>query len=141
MVERFWSRIPGKFVNSATGEKLEDSSLGRSTRQWYEMLADEMLAVTVQVFHENGGNPVLGCSWQLDALVKPIVAASISYEPDASVQPTIGAIGEDMPGLLCNVPVTAPAALYATGRVELHRRVDGQDSLIGLVTVLDHPPS
>ncbi len=133
MSDYFWSRLPGRFLDKTNGAELHGATFTGTIREWFETLIEVMIDVTIHAVRERGGAPIPGCEWRVDATIKTIIECSVLYKPILSLEPEMGTIGADHPGVICNVPVRAEPALYGSRMIELYRG----DERIGSVRVLD----
>ena len=117
MIERYWSRKCGEFVDNETGKPLLGSWNG-SVREWYERLVEEMLHLANNAVFINNG-PITSCYWSADSSIKTILEDTVMYRPLAHKKPNLGTIGADWPGEINNVPVYAHKALDGSRTIEL----------------------
>jgi hypothetical protein len=142
MVEMYWSRIKGNFVDKFTGKELGPLCTFTGTvREWYETLIEVMVDVENVVVKESGGDPITGVSWEADPDVTCIIHCSVLFKPGLPTE--FGVIGsfENLKGMLRTIPLSPSKPLVGTKRAELVCLNDGVRVVLGSVTVLDYAES
>lgn len=131
MVEYFWSKEFGKFVDKTNGVPFRGATFHGSISEWNETLIEVMIDVTNNAVRENGSVPIEGVSWKVDPDIFSVICQSVLFNGAAR---QIGVIGAPREGLVLNIPLIELPSLMGSGMIQLYQ---GNDRLLGSVKVFD----
>lgn len=148
MVDLFWSRVPGKFVDKHTGNELRGATFTGSTREWYETLVEVMIDVGISAQEQISGTaPLRYLNWVGDPAVCVILECSVLFNPFL-VSKEVGTLFRSTAGILsytnaylgviANLPVQSSPVLKGSRRLELVQfHGTEHERIVGSVTVVD----
>lgn len=85
VIQRFWSRVPGKFVDEQTGKEIvlsdpftEGPTFQGTVREWYENLAETLLKIIDQTGKCARCDKIKVIT---NGVVQPIIESTIAFRP------------------------------------------------------------
>lgn len=125
MAERYWSRVPGKFVDKMTGNEYSyKCTFTGNVREWYETLIEVVYDVGLTLVDQGVSSDVLGfLEIAADPSVEVITQCSVLYGTKCSWGPILNVIADQ--------------TLRNRHRIEL--RNSETHEVLGIVHVMDIP--